>query len=214
MHMTANDAAHVRMCVDDAPESGRVAQRDAIEPRAPHRQRVVVHCNEHVLAGVLGQRFAQALQPRGTEPAGVLAGEEGAQQYDRPWAATQLAAELKRAAAEDLAQQLRIVVVPRYRVDGYAERLEHAAKALVTGAALVLHDVARCKDRVHGPTHIALRMREHGEQRCVSRDAPHAAIGGRMQVGIADLEDRQGFALAIHAVGAARGRRIDDTQLQ
>ncbi len=103
----------------------------------------------------------------------------------------QLAAELERAAHEDLAHELRIVVIAGDRVDGHAERLERGAKALVTGAALVLDDVARGENRVDGPPRIALRLLEHGEKRRVRRDAAHAAVGGRMQVRVADLQDRE-----------------------
>ena len=129
----------------------RVAQRDAVEPRAAHRQRVMMHRDEDVLARVRRERLAQALQPRRAEAARVLAGEERAEQHDRPRAVAQLAAELERAAREDLAHELRVVVVAGNRVHRHAERLERGAEAFVTGAALVLHDVARGEDRVDGP---------------------------------------------------------------
>ena len=203
MNMAANDAADLRVRVDDAPERRGVAQCDAVEPRAAHRQRVMVHRDEHVLARVRGERLTQALQPRGAQAAGVLAGEERAEQHDRPRAVAQLAAELERAAREDLAHELRIVVIAGNRVDGHAERLERCAKALVTGAAFVLHDVAGGEDRVDGPAPIALRVLEHGEKRRVRRHAAHAAVGGRVQVRIADLQDREGLVLAGHAATCA-----------
>ena len=56
----------------------------------------MVHRDEDVLARVRGERLAQTLQPRGAEAAGVLAGEERAEQHDRPRTLPQLAAELER----------------------------------------------------------------------------------------------------------------------
>ncbi len=189
VNVAADDAANFGVRVDDAPERRGVAQRDAVEPRAAHRQRVVMHRHQHVLGRVRGERLAQALQTRGPEAAGVFAGEERAEQHDRPRAVPQLAAELERAAREDLAHELRVVVVAGNRVDGYAERLERGAEAFVTGAALVLHDVARGEDRVDGPAPVALRVLEHGEERRVRRHAAHAAVRSRVQVRIADLQD-------------------------
>ena len=52
MDVAADDAANLRMGVDDAPKFRGVAQRDAVEPCAAHRQRMVVHADEHVLVGV------------------------------------------------------------------------------------------------------------------------------------------------------------------
>src|SRR4029079_10411917 len=98
MHVPADDRAHVLVLVDDVPEGVRVAPRDAVEPRAAHRQRMMVHRDDHVLARVRAERLAQPVQARVTETARVLAGEERAKTQERPRAAAYLAAELERAA--------------------------------------------------------------------------------------------------------------------
>jgi hypothetical protein len=135
------------------------------------------------------ERFAQARKACRAEAAGVLAGAETAEQHQGPLALAQLAAELERVAREDLAHERWVVVIAGTGVDGHAERLERGAEALVSGAALVLHDVARCEDRVDGPAPVALGLLEHGAERRVRRDAAHAAIGGGVQMCVADLQE-------------------------
>ena len=166
------------------------------------------------LARMRRECFAQALEPRRAEAARVLAGEEGAEQHDGPRAVAQLAAELERAARENLAHELRVVVVAGNRIHRHAERLERGAEAFVPGAALVLHDVARGEDGIDGPAAIALRVLEHRKKRRVGGDAAHAAVRCRVQVRIADLQDGEGGVLAGHDArcGSTGEGNFDDTQ--
>ena len=51
---------------------------------------------------------------------------------------------------------------------------------------------------VDGPTPVPLRVLEHGAKRGVRRDAAHAAVGRRVEMRIADLQDVEDGVLASH----------------
>ena len=66
MNVAADDGAHVAVRVDDFPECLCVAQRDAVEPGAAHRQRVVMHGDEDVrVHPAQGMEFFRALKTLG-----------------------------------------------------------------------------------------------------------------------------------------------------
>ena len=150
---------------------------------------MVVHRNDHVLARVRAESFAEAVQARVTEPAGVLAREERAEAQERPRALAHFAAELERAAGEDLRHEVRVVVIAGDRDHRHAERLERRAKELVARTALVLNDVARREHEVRQPTRIALRALEDLLECGVRRHTAHPAVRGRVEMSVTDLQD-------------------------
>ncbi len=125
------------------------------------------------------------------EPARVLAREERAEAHDRPRAASRLAAELERAAGQDLGHELRVVVVPGNRDHRDAERLERRVEELVTGTALVLNDVAGRDHEVRRPAPVAPRALQDLLEGGVRRHAAHPAVRAGMQVSVADLQDAE-----------------------
>src|SRR5690606_39706606 len=122
VNVAPEHATDLRVAVDDLEERRRVAQADAVEPRAAHRQGLMMHAEEDVPAGAPRERVLERAEAQRTQAARVLAREVSVEQHDRPVARMVLSADLEPRPAEDLRHPTQVVVVAWDAEHGNAER--------------------------------------------------------------------------------------------
>ncbi len=204
--------------VDDAPEGLRVAAAaSAVEPGAAHRQRVVVHRDENVLARVRrAQGLLQPLEPRRARPpASSPARNVPSSTTDHgPGAA-------RRRGGTSRSREFRPPALGRHDCRGSSRRARRAARRArkrsypARLSSCTMSPVARIADR-RASAGSRWACSSTARKRCVRRNGAHAAVGGRVQVRVADLQEPRAQVLASHdprRVARTVGRKFDDTQL-
>ena len=132
------------------------------------------------------------------ERAAVLSRDVRLEEDDAPVAEDGGARALHRRRVEHLAHDLRVVVIARDAVDGRAERGEALAQALVTGARLVVHEIAREQDGVGRPS-VALRALEDAIEGALCDDAAQRPSRAREEVQVGEMQ----YARRAHGSGLA-----------
>src|SRR5690606_21990520 len=69
VNVAPEHATDLRVAVDDLEERRRVAQADAVEPRAAHRQGLMMHAEEDVPAGAPRERVLERAEAQRTQAA-------------------------------------------------------------------------------------------------------------------------------------------------
>lgn len=185
MNVAPDDAAHVRMSVDDFEELGRILQAHPIQPAAGHRHRLMVQTHERMPIPCRGKSRLQLAQALRAEPAGSGPGDRAVEQHDAPEAKVDGPPHHERRAVELAAHRLRLVVVAGQTQHRHSQAVEYVPEMDIT-RWVVLDQIARDQHGVGGPVALA-RVRERCLERGQSGNATQQLALAAVKVRIGEM---------------------------
>ncbi len=190
MHVSPDDASDARTGVDDLEEVIRIVQRHAVQPPTAHRHRVMMHADQNVFGCRCGQPPFETLQLLVAEPPAVVSASAGVEHDQTPFAVIDRATDAERRFAQNLGHQAGCIVVAGDAVHRNPEWLKRLAKALVTGARLVLDEITGRQNDI-GRLRVGQRVIDDRTERVEGVHAPHARVYLSVQVRIGQVQESE-----------------------
>ncbi len=185
--MSPQDAAYLRMPVDDGEELVRIVQCHGIQPAAAHRDRLVVHAHQGVRVGRTGQQTVEFLQAFRGEVRALAAGDGGVEKNEMPATVVQVCFEPAQPAVSQPAQQLPLVVIAGQAVDRQPQLAEIGKDACIGGRRRRVGQIAGSQYQVRRQVPVR-HVGNDRLQRLLRVQAKQAPVGIVKQVGIGNLQ--------------------------